>query len=164
MLGWKPVSGWWIGCLAIPGQWHSLAHKRGIHMFCFASRFAFHIASSWFFIIGQSPFLWRFEVPLRPELWSEFAAGAVHASDLQQRNTPPSCQHRNPTARGSTKSVRRRGNTTNDPSGGAGGSHVRKRRRTASRLSGRMDCPPDQSTRLTDFYPAQGEREVLTVQ
>jgi hypothetical protein len=35
---------WWIGCLAIPGQWHSSAHKRGIHMFCSASRFVFHIA------------------------------------------------------------------------------------------------------------------------
>jgi hypothetical protein len=61
MSGWKPVSGWWIGCLAIRGQWHSLAHKRGIHMFCFASRFVFHIAWSRFFIIGQSPFLWRLE-------------------------------------------------------------------------------------------------------
>jgi hypothetical protein len=159
MSGWKPVSGWWIGCLPIPGQWHSLAHKRGIHMFRLACRFVFHVSWSRFFIIVQSPFLWR-----SPELWSEFAAGAVPASDLRQRNNCPARQHCNLTGRGRTKSVRRRRSSSNDPSGFAGGSHVRKRRRTTSRLSGRMDCPPDQSTRMTDYYPAQGEREVRPIQ
>jgi hypothetical protein len=78
MSGWIPVSGWWIGCLAIPGQWHSLAHKRGIHM-CLLSIFIVFRS----LIFGQSlSFLWRFEVPLRPDLWADFAAGAVPASDL----------------------------------------------------------------------------------
>jgi hypothetical protein len=46
MSGWKPVSGWWTGCLPIPEQWHSLAHKRGIRMFCSACTFFFHVACS----------------------------------------------------------------------------------------------------------------------
>jgi hypothetical protein len=108
----------------------------------------------------DSPFLWRFEVPLRPELWSEFAAGAVSSSDLQQHNPRPPRQQSHPTGRGRAKSIRRRRSSPNAPSGVAGSSHVRKTRRTTSRLSGRMDSPLDQSTRMTDYYPAQGEREV----
>jgi hypothetical protein len=117
-----------------------------------------------FFIIVHSPFLWRFEVPLRPELWSEFAAGAVPSSDLQQHNNRPARQHSHLTGRGRAKPIRRRRSSSNDPSGVAGGSHVRKTRHTTSRLSGRTDCPPDQSTRMTDYYPAQGEREVRPIQ
>jgi hypothetical protein len=106
----------------------------------------------------------RFEVPLRPELWSDFAAGAVPASDLQQRDDRPARQPSPLTARGRTKSFRRRRNSSNDASGAAGGSHVRKTRRTMPRLSGRVECPAEQSTRMTDYYDAQGEREVRPIQ
>jgi hypothetical protein len=163
MSGWKPVSGWWIGCLPIPGQWHSLVHKRGIHMFRSACMF-FPLYMITGFYPVQSPFLARFEVPLRPELWSDFAAGAVSASDLQQRDDRPARQHSYHAGRGRAKSVRRRRSSSNDPSGVVGGSHVTKTRRTTSRLSGRMECPPDQSTRMTDYYHAQGEREVRPIQ
>jgi hypothetical protein len=109
-------------------------------------------------------FLSRFEVPLRPELWSEFAAGAVSSSDLQQHNPRPARQQSHLTGRGRVKSIRRRRSSSNAPSGVAGASNVRKTRRTTSHLSGRVDCPPDQSTRMTDYYPAQGEREVRPFQ
>jgi hypothetical protein len=116
------------------------------------------------FYLVQHHLLRRFEVPLRPVLWSDFAAGAVPASDLQQRDDRPARQHSHLTGRGRTKSVRRRRNSSNDRSGVAGGSHVRKTRRTTPRLSGRMECPADQSTRMTDYYDAQGEREVRPIQ
>jgi hypothetical protein len=35
---------------------------------------------------------------------------------------------------------------------------VRKRQRNTTRSKGQANCPLDQSTRLTDYYPAQGER------
>jgi hypothetical protein len=116
------------------------------------------------FYFVQSPFLGRFEVPLRPELWSDFAAGVGPASDLLQRDDRPARQHSHLTGRGRAKSVRRRRSSSTDPSGVAGGSHVRKTRRTTSHLSRRMECPPDQSTRMTDYYHAQGEREVRPIQ
>jgi hypothetical protein len=116
------------------------------------------------FYLVQYHLLRRFEVPLRPELWSDFAAGAVPPSDSQQRDDRPARQHSPLTGRGRTKSVRRRRNSSNDPSGVAGGSHVRKTRRTTPRLSGRMECPAEQSTRMTDYYDAQGEREVRPIQ
>jgi hypothetical protein len=115
------------------------------------------------FYLSQYHLLRRFEVPLRPELWSDFASGAVPASDLQQRDDRPARQHSPITGRGRTKSVRRRRNSSNDPSGVAGGSHVRKTRRTTPRASGRLECPAEQSTRMTDYYDAQGEREVLPI-
>jgi hypothetical protein len=95
------------------------------------------------FYLAQYHLLRRFEVPLRPELWSDFAARAVPPSDSQQRDDRPARQHSLLTGRGRTKSVRRRRNSSNDPSGVAGGSHVRKTRRTTPRLSGRMECPAE---------------------
>ena len=85
-----------------------------------ASQFMFFVSCPC--IYNSLPFHFRFEVPLRPELWSSYAMGGSPRLHLHQQPNPTVRRRRQVSdepnnARGRKKSVRRKRNDSEDPSG-----------------------------------------------
>ena len=132
-----------------------------------ASQFMFFVSCPC--IYNSLPFHFRFEVPLRPELWSSYAMGGSPRLHLHQQPNPTVRRRRQVSdepnnARGRKKSVRRKRNDSEDPSGvfmADAGARGRKTSRSSHCNSRGKNLASDKSRRLTDYFHAQGNREVM---
>ncbi|CAL4892648.1 unnamed protein product [Urochloa decumbens] len=116
----------------------------------------------------------RFEVPLRPELWSSFAGSGGPVSPPQLHPTPPVGPRSNASAdstgdftdvpdKGRKKPVRRKRNVSdihNKDYMHAGGSRRMKKQQPSHRPSNQKNVAADRSRRLTDYFHSSEGLEV----
>ncbi|CAL4996256.1 unnamed protein product [Urochloa decumbens] len=117
----------------------------------------------------------RFEVPLRPELWSSYAGSGGPVSPPQLHPTPSVGPRSNASAdstgdftdvpdKGRKKPVRRKRNVSdihNKDSMHAGGSRRMKKQQPSHRPSKQKNVAADRSRRLTDYFHSSEGLEIL---